>query len=298
VHVLLQPDGSWWLSNAGIIVGRDGILLIDTCATEARTRRLQRAVDEIGAGLPVRLLAVTHEHGDHVYGASLFPHAVMVASACCRDALSGAPHPSALPNVWSPMPQWGNVAVRVPDVALSAEAELDVGGEPVELHLLGHRAHTTGDLVAWLPRRRILFVGDVVFNGVTPLAASGSVPGMLRALEWIRATFPAGVIVPGHGPLADLSALSEQTAYFEYVWELAAKGLERGIPPLELARGEDLEAVGFAGLLDSHRLVINLHRAYADLSVGGNVLTAPDIDLPAAAADAVALHGGPLPCLA
>ena len=35
----VQPDGSWWINNAGMVLGDDGIVLVDTCATERRTRR-------------------------------------------------------------------------------------------------------------------------------------------------------------------------------------------------------------------------------------------------------------------
>ena len=51
-------------------------------------------------------------------------------------------------------------------------------------------AHTTGDLVAWLPDERVLFSGDLVFHGLTPLVFMGSVDGALRSLDWLAAFEP------------------------------------------------------------------------------------------------------------
>ncbi len=34
----VQPDGTWWLNNCGLVAGRRTVLSIDTCSTEARTR--------------------------------------------------------------------------------------------------------------------------------------------------------------------------------------------------------------------------------------------------------------------
>ena len=55
----------------------------------------------------------------------------------------------------------------------------------VELHFLGP-AHTTNDVVAWIPERRVLFAGDLVFNGGTPFVVMGSVAGS-RAIERVLA---------------------------------------------------------------------------------------------------------------
>ena len=75
--------------------------------------------------------------------------------------------------------------------------------------------------------------------------------------------------------------------------EVARRGFEAGATPLELARDTDLGR--FAGLLDSERLVGNLHRAYSELR--GEALGAP-IDSAQMAADMVEFNGGPVRCLA
>jgi len=49
VYAWVQPDGSWFINNAGAVHSAGGTLLIDTCATAARTRRFLGAVADVTA---------------------------------------------------------------------------------------------------------------------------------------------------------------------------------------------------------------------------------------------------------
>ena len=77
VHAWIQPDGTWWINNAGAVIGSDQTMVIDTCATEERTRRFLAAVGEVAGGRPIRLAVNTHDHGDHT-----------TATACSRPTPS------------------------------------------------------------------------------------------------------------------------------------------------------------------------------------------------------------------
>ncbi len=288
-YAWIQPDGTWWLNNAGAVAWTDGALVVDTCATEARTRRFLDAVDEATGGTPVRYAVNTHEHGDHTYGNSLLPEeAVLIGHEAMRDRLlrdrlidRGAVH-------WAPTPDWGRVTRRVPDVTITSSLRVHGGGRPIEIVHPGGPAHTTGDLAVWLPGDRVLFAGDLLFVGLTPLVFAGSLEGALQSLDWV-AGFGPDVVVPGHGPVtvaADLPAvLADHERYYRFVLGLADDGRREGIGPLALAREAELGP--FAGWPDAERLVLNLHRAYADAD-------GVPLDLGAALDDAMALNGGPL----
>ena len=84
IYAYLQPDGSWGLNNTGFIVGREGVTVIDTCFTEARTRAFLQALAGI-TRLPLRTLVNTHHHGDHTHGNYLLPAATIVAHKLCRE---------------------------------------------------------------------------------------------------------------------------------------------------------------------------------------------------------------------
>jgi cyclase len=289
VYAWVQPDGSWWINNAGAVIGPDWVLVIDTCATAQRTRRFLDALDGAAGGAPVRLAVNTHQHGDHTYGNSLLPAAtVLIGHEQMREGLRVDPIIDGCPPLWAPVPDWGPVQRRLPDITISAPTTVHVGDLRVQLLHPGGPAHTTGDLVAWLPDQRVLFAGDLVFAGLTPLVFMGSVTGALAAIDWLAALEP-DVVVPGHGPVlagAEIEcALDEHRRYYRFVLALAEDGLARGRTPLEVAREADLGE--FAGWADAERLVLNLHRVYADHA------GAP-LDVVAAFGDAVTWLGGPM----
>lgn len=290
VFAWVQPDGSWWVNNSGAVTGADGTIVIDTCCTEARTRRFLDAVAEATDDVAVRFAANTHHHGDHTYGNSLLPKSTVLfgheqmRSHLLADFLLE----SGCPEFWSPVPEWGAVTRRVPDVTIRSDLTIFSGDRRVELLHPGYTAHTAGDLIAWLPEERVLFSGDLIFSGLTPLVFQGSVDGALRTLDWL-AGFDPSSLVPGHGPLVPGSELAEvlgaHERYYRFILDTARRGQAEGFGPLEAARSCDLG--NFAGWADAERLVLNLHRAYAD-QIG------EEMDIVQAFLDAMAWNGGPL----
>lgn len=289
VHAWVQPDGTWWINNAGAVCSGAITLIVDTCATAARTRRFLGAVAAATDGAPVRYAVNTHEHGDHTYGNWLLPEAcVLFGHPAMRANLSVDVVIDECPPVWDPVPDWGAERRRLPDVTVTGGTTVHLGDRVVEVHHPGHAAHTTGDLLVWLPEERVLFTGDLLFNGLTPLVMAGSVTGALSALAWIAMFDPAHV-VPGHGPLvagADLGAvLADHERYYAFVIDLAARAVRDRLGPLDAVATADLGE--FASWDDAERIVLNLHRAIAE--AGG-----PPFDVVAAFGDAMVFNGGPL----
>ena len=292
VFAYLQPDGSWCLNNMAFLTGGRGVIVVDAGATERRTRALQAAIART-TDKPVSTLLNTHHHLDHTLGNSVFgPEVTIVGHELCRreivaagdDVMTGARR-------LFPAVDFGDVEAVPPMLTFEQSLTLYAGDLSVELEYVGS-AHTTNDVVAWIPERRLLITGDVIFNQGTPFAVAGSIAGWLHALEGMRA-IGAETLIPGHGPVCGPEAIDEVAAYLRFVQEVARRGFEAGATPLELARDTDLGR--FAGLLDSERLVGNLHRAYSELR--GEALGAP-IDLAQMAADMVEFNGGPVRCLA
>ncbi len=290
IYAYIQPDGSWFLNNTGFLVGRTGVVSIDTTSTERRTRAYLEAVARTSRQ-PIRTLINTHHHGDHTHGNCLLPLATIIGHPLCREEIRKTPFPPP-PGLWSEV-EWGDLHPEPPFVTFDTALTVWVDDLRVELHTVPTPAHTTNDIVAWAPERSVLFTGDLVFAGGTPFVPMGSVRGSLRALEWLR-SFNARTLVPGHGPISSSSAIGDIEAYLLFVQETARRGKDAGLSPLEVARQTDLG--GFAELTDSERIVGNLHRAYAELD-GAEPGAA--IDTIAALRDMVAFNGGrPLRCLA
>jgi cyclase len=289
VHAYVQPDGGWCVNNAGVLVGADGVVVIDTVATRSRAQRLRDTVEGLGAG-PVHTVVNTHSHGDHTFGNGVFgPSATVVAHTLARAEMADAG--LGLTALW-PDVDWGDIRLRLPVVTFDDRLTLHVGERRVELVHVGP-AHTTNDVVAWLPDDRVLFAGDVVLSGCTPFHLMGSVRGTLRALARLRALGP-DVVVCGHGALCGAEVFDRTESYLHRVQELARDGVRGGLTPLEVAREVDLAE--FGELLDGERIVGNLHRAYAELR--GDPLGAP-LNVAAVFAEMVRFNGGrPPTCLA
>jgi cyclase len=289
VFAYVQLDGSWGLNNTGFIVGGDGITAIDTCFTERRSRAFRDAIRSV-SGLPVRTLVNTHHHGDHTHGNFVFRgEAMIVGHDLCRKEVmeTGLGTKALFPGV-----DWGELEVEPPFVTFDERMTLFVDDLTVELIYVGP-AHTTNDIIVWLPERRALFTGDVIFHGGTPFALMGSIAGWLEDLERLR-TLGADRLVPGQGEVCGRDAIDDVADYLRWLQEIAKKGFEAEVSPLDVARDADLGR--FGEWLDRERLVGNLHRAFSELR--GEPRGAP-LPLPQAVADMVAYNGGQLPrCLA
>ncbi|MFE2143820.1 MBL fold metallo-hydrolase [Streptomyces sp. NPDC059456] len=257
VHAYVQPPGGWCLNNAGILVDGGHSALVDTVATEGRARHLRQAALGL-AGRAPRALVNTHFHGDHTYGNFLFPEALTIGHERTRTMVRTAGLHMA--GLW-PDVCWGDIEVRPPELTFRDRTTLHVGDVRAELIHIGPAAHTTDDTVVWLPDRGVLFTGDLVMNGVTPFCVMGSVAGSLRALERLR-ELGATTVVPGHGPVAGPEVFDVNAGYLRRIQDLAREGVAAGVTPLELARATDLGP--YAELLDTERLLPNLHRGYAE----------------------------------
>ncbi|QNP74675.1 MBL fold metallo-hydrolase [Streptomyces roseirectus] len=291
VHAFLQPPGGWCLSNAGVIAGPDGLLLVDTAATRARAEALRTAAEGLGHG-PVRTVVNTHSHGDHVFGNCVFaPPAEVVAHELTGPEMRATG--MALRDLW-PDVDWGELTLTTPTVTFGRSLTLLLGDRPVELHHVGP-AHSTNDVVVWLPDAGVLFAGDVALPGCTPFTLMGSVRGSLAALERLRA-FGARTVVGGHGEISGPEVFDDMERYLRRILDLARDGVGAGLTPLETAREH---GVGdFDGLLDPERLVGNLHRAFLEIR-RPDLPLGVETDVPGVFDEMVRFNDGRLPtCLA
>ncbi|WP_208719790.1 MBL fold metallo-hydrolase [Amycolatopsis circi] len=282
VFAYLQPDGGWCLNNAGVVPSAEGTTVIDTAATESRARALRAAIGTVTDVRP-RTVVNTHSHGDHTFGNFVFgPETEIIAHELGRaEAIENG---LALQNLW-PDVGWGDVVLKPATTTFAERLVLHREDRTIELLHLG-TAHTTNDVVVWLPEERVLFTGDIALSGCTPFVLMGSVSGSLAVLERLR-ELPAQTVVCGHGSLAGPEVLDANARYLRWLQGIAADAIAGGRTPLEAAAEADLGE--FAGLRDSERLVANLHRAFAEHR--GAAPGVP-LDVVGVFAEMVAHHGG------
>jgi len=281
IYAYLQPDGGWGWSNAGLISDGEQTLLVDTlfdlALTEAMLAEMRRAVP---AAANIGTLVNTHANGDHCYGNQLLAGARIVASERTAEEMSELP-PAAMAALVAQAPQMGllgefflrcfgrfefeGIEPQAPGETFAGELELRVGDREVRLLEVGP-AHTRGDTMAWLPAERVLFTGDILFNGAHPIAWAGPVSNWIAACERIEALAPAA-IVPGHGPLATTADVRELRAYLDHLYEQARATHTEGLTPLEAARRIELDR--WADWGERERLVVNIATIYGELSGEG-----------------------------
>src|SRR2546425_394321 len=196
----MGPAGDTGVSNSGLILGREGTVLVDALRGPSMTRRLVAAIKKT-TRKPIATLINPHHHLDPTGGNRFFPGATRIASEKCREAL--APGFPPLPLLRRFMPRFARefplLRVVLPTVTFKDHLVIHDGDREIQLWHPGFTAHTVGDAVAYLPRERVLFAGDIAFHYVTPLAFQGHVGNWIKAATRLL-EYDAEVIVPGHGP--------------------------------------------------------------------------------------------------
>lgn len=290
-YAYIQPDGSWMVNNSGVITDPGGAsVMVDTTSTERRNRALLAEVDRVAPGPPTALVN-THHHPDHTYGNGFLPgETVVLGHELCRTEVQAAGL-EATKVVTAP--DYGDLVLRPPEVTFSERMTLHLSAFPVELRHTG-RAHTSNDVLVWLPEQRVLFSGDLAFAGGQPFLLEGSVAGFRGALAQMR-ELGAEVLTPGHGPVVRGAEevdrlLAELDAYVTFVADVAAESRPAGLTPLEAAQQHRDNP--YAGWAETERLVGNLHRAYSELA--GNPIDT-EITVGSVWPEMVAFHGGPIP---
>jgi cyclase len=285
ITAFYQPPGGWFVNNAGIVVGNAGALLVDTCASESMTRRLREAAtSRIQPGLPLAV-ALTHCHGDHANGAGLLASEganIMATPNAIPEIMSG-PHTY---DMLFDCSSWGAIAPPETIDPIDSPRRIDLGGTLVEILPVPGLAHTPGDLVVWHEQSRTLFAGDLLFNGVTPLAIAGSVHGWLEALRWLE-RFEARVYVPGHGPVSPAGAglVDELRLYLRWLIDTTAQP-----EPPDYAELEREARALWPHWLAGERHILNARAAYAQTH-------GTELDFLAGAKDllvSAAAHGVPM----
>lgn len=284
-HAWLQPDGGWGLSNAGLVVGSGASLLVDTLFDLARTRRMLEGLAPLTDSCPISTVVNTHGNGDHWFGNELVGDAEIVAAAgTVADmhavgpadlvALLGMPGPTGdyVREIFGAF-RFDDITPTYPHRSFTDTLELDVGGVPVELVDVGP-AHTTSDTVVHCPSEHVVYTGDIVFAGGTPIVWAGPIQNWIAACDRIRA-LGAAVLVPGHGPVCGVEVLTTMTDYLRFVQDEASRRYEAGMP-LAQAIG-DIDLGRFAHQPESERLAANVQEIYRELAPDSAPLSGPAV---------------------
>jgi glyoxylase-like metal-dependent hydrolase (beta-lactamase superfamily II) len=209
--------------NIGIVLGDAGVLVIDTRVSHAQADEILADLRRL-TRLPVRVVVNTHGHSDHAFGNARFRPAAIWGHERCASMIrvTGERQRAGLiANVPEVAADVAEVVLDPPEHTFeeSAVVEIDPGGRSVELRYLG-RGHTDNDIVVVVPDAGVLFAGDLLENDATPYF------GDAYPLDWPATAerlvgLADGVVVPGHGTIADQAFAVRQMTEFRTIAELA-----------------------------------------------------------------------------
>ena len=205
--------------NNGWVVFEDYVLVIDANYPSG-AREVIAKIREL-TQKPVRFAFDTHHHGDHAYGNQVWVEqgATPVAHTAVLDEMKRLET-----GVFGDRPgRWENEAknredlrgskLKPPTLLFPDTLIFDDGKHRVELRHFG-TAHTKGDGVAWLPKEKIVFTGDMAVNGAYNFVGDGNVASWIPTLAKVAGLGPSKV-GPGHGPLGDAAVIEDQALYFK-----------------------------------------------------------------------------------
>src|ERR1700677_1540985 len=277
VWAWMLPDGGFGWSNAGLVVGDGASLLVDTLFDLQLTREMLAAMAPITDRAPITDALITHSNGDHTHGNQLLDGSVRViaATGTAEEIEHGmAPEmlvmaqtadlgPVATPYLrerFGPF-DFGGITLRNADQTFDERLTVEVGGRRVELLNLGP-AHTAADSVVHVPDAGVLFAGDLLFIGCTPIVWAGPLANWVAACDAMIALDPV-TVVPGHGPVTDVEGIRGVRGYLAHVAEQAEAAYNKGLSWSEAADTIDLGE--YATWLDAERVVINVYIRYREL---------------------------------
>ncbi|MEW6130980.1 MAG: MBL fold metallo-hydrolase [Acidobacteriota bacterium] len=213
--------------NNGWIVFEDYVLVIDAnfpSGAEIIIPKIRAITNK-----PIRFAFDTHHHGDHAYanqlwveqGATPLAHIGVLDDMKKYETGLFGNAPGRWEETAKQRKDLTNTKLKPPSLLFPKELIFDDGKHRVELMHLGV-AHTNGDAVAWLPKEKILFTGDVCVNGPYNYTGDGHVEKWIATLDAAK-KLGAKTICPGHGMFATESLLNDQQAFFASLREAVGK---------------------------------------------------------------------------
>jgi glyoxylase-like metal-dependent hydrolase (beta-lactamase superfamily II) len=278
-YAWLQPDGTWGWSNAGLVVDGDQSLLVDTLFDLKLTRDMLHGMrNAVPAAKQIGQVVNTHANGDHFFGNQLVSDSEIIVSQACADEMKTHP-PEKLIDRFRNYKQLGEggeflmktmgrvfdfrgIVYTPPSRTFSGQIDLKVGDKTVRLVEVGP-AHTQGDTLAYVPENRVVYTGDILFNGGHPIVWAGPVDNWIRACD-LMLSWDLDVVVPGHGPITDKAGVRQLKYYLEYVKAEARKRFDQGMT-LEQAV-DDISLKEFSSWTDAERIYVTVNNLFQEFS--------------------------------
>lgn len=197
----IATDNEGFISNAGFVVTTEGVVVFDALGTPSLAAALLEHIRKI-TDQPVKYVVVSHYHADHIYGLQVFKNlgAEIYAPLGSLDYIHSESAEDRLFERQTSLKPWINADTRiiVPDDIISGLKRFSLGGIDFTINYLG-KAHSDGDLAMLVEQDRVLFSGDIIFEGRVPFVGNANTRHWLQTLTELE-TGGLAALIPGHGP--------------------------------------------------------------------------------------------------
>lgn len=199
----IATDNEGFISNAGFIVTNEGVVVFDALGTPSLAHLLLTKIRSV-TDKPILKMIVSHYHADHIYGLQVFKEqgAQIIAPNGVMDYLDSPAAAERIEERRFSLEPWVNEETYLvtPDVIIDKPMAFEHGGITFTLDVLG-AAHSEGDLTLYVENDRVLFSGDIIFEGRVPYLGDSNTKKWLDTLTKME-TGKITALIPGHGPAA------------------------------------------------------------------------------------------------
>ena len=195
-----SSENQGFMSNAGFVVTRDGVVVFDALASPPLAERLLGLIRKI-TQQPIKRVIVSHYHADHFYGLQVFK--AQGAEIWAHRLAEGATRSEGAAERFAQRQEalfpWvdENTQLLEADRFLDGDTDFEMGGLHFALRYVGP-AHSSEDMAMLVKEDGVLYAGDLVFRGRVPFVGDADSRAWIAALDKLIALKPK-VLVPGHG---------------------------------------------------------------------------------------------------
>ena len=201
LSALGSPLNQNFISNAGVVIAPQGVVVIDALGSPELARRLIQEIRKL-TDKPISYVIVTHYHADHIYGLQVFKDAgaQIIAQEKGKLYLTSDTAKLRLEASREELAPWidNQTKLQPADRWVTSDEHLILSGWQFDLLKVGP-AHTPDDLAVYVPIEQVLFAGDLMFRGRIPFVGNADSAGWIKSLDRLL-RINAKVVVPGHGP--------------------------------------------------------------------------------------------------
>lgn len=218
--------------NVGFIITPGGVVVLDTANNPLNARDVLYEIRQ-RTDLPVRFVIDLGPQGDQVLGNEVFAEqgATIISTSAAeagmraydRDLIHRQSFDSELHT------RMRGIHFTLPGETFSGHKTISIGGTEIRLIAFdcGLPGGHGGDAIAYLPKEKVLFLGDLYVHGFVPQVGQRDIRRWIGALgtleKWDVTTY-----IPGHGNPGSSSGVASFRGFLEWLNAGVEAGVRQG----------------------------------------------------------------------